>query len=81
MVRKTQGKKSKKANTVGDDGFDSDGQENSDVDFRWLENTLKDKERSKIQRQMKARRELERRRDEKHLRALIDDDWLMDSHR
>ena len=31
-----------------------------------------------MQRQMKARRELERRRDEKHLKALIDDEWLLD---
>ena len=79
MVKKTQRKKSTKADTVLDDNFDSDRRENPDEDFRWLENALKDKERSKNQRQMNARRELERRRDEKHLRALIDDDWLMDS--
>jgi hypothetical protein len=79
MGKKTEGKKTIEVDTVGDDDVDSDTRENPDEDFRWLESTLKDKERSRIQRQMKARRELERRRDEKHLRALIDDDWLMDS--
>lgn len=77
MVKKTRGKKSKNADTARDDG--SDGWESSGEDFVWLENALKDKERSRIQRQMKARRELERRQDEKQLRALIDDEWLMDS--
>lgn len=81
MVKKTQRKKSKQVDTARDDDFDSDTRGNPDDDFRWLENALKDKERSRNQRQMKARRELERRQDEKYLRALIEDDWLIDRAR
>lgn len=79
MGKKTQAKTSRKVDTVRDDDVDFDTGEKASEDFRWLENALKDKERSRIQRQMKARRELERRQDEKRLKAQIDEDWLMES--
>lgn len=47
--------------------------DSSEFDERWLNATARDKERSRIQRQMKARRELERLSDEKRLRQLVAD--------
>jgi hypothetical protein len=59
-----------------EDNLDSETADIVYVDDQWLAATEKEKERSRIQRQMKARRELERRRDEKRLRELVDDDWF-----
>ena len=78
MARKKQSKRSKQAETESDDDFYSASTDYPYRDYQLLDATLKDKERSRIQHQMKARRELERRRDEKHLKALIDDEWLLD---
>ena len=78
MARKKQSKRSKQAETESDDDFYSASTDYPYLDYQLLDATLKDKERSQIQRQMKARREVERRRDEKHLKALIDDEWLLD---
>ena len=78
MARKKQSKRWKQAEAESDDDFYSASTDYPYLDYQLLDVTLKDKERSRIQRQMKARRELERRRDEKHLKALIDDEWLLD---
>jgi hypothetical protein len=56
-----------------DDGWDVEMADNMDFEERWLALSAKDKERSRIQRQMKARRELERRRDEKRLQQQVED--------
>jgi len=56
-----------------DDGWEDTGE----FDERWLSASPRDKERSRIQRQMRARRELERLRDEKHLRQMVAD-WPFD---
>jgi hypothetical protein len=45
----------------------------SEYDENWLNLTARDRERSRIRRQMKARRELERRRDEKRLQQMVAD--------
>jgi hypothetical protein len=50
-----------------------DSSDNAEYDERWLNVTAREKERSRIQRQMKARRELERLRDEKRLQQLVSD--------
>jgi hypothetical protein len=76
MARKKQSKRWKQAETESDDRFYSATTDCSSLDYQLLDFTLMDKERSRIQRQMNARRELERRRDEKYLKALIDDEWL-----
>jgi len=78
MARKKQSKRSKQAETESDDGFYSSTKDCSSLDYQLLDFTLIDKERSRTQRQMKARRGLERRKDEKHLKALINDEWLLD---
>ena len=52
------------------DNWDDDARE---FDERWLAIATKEKERSRIQRQMQARRELERRQEEKRLREMVDD--------
>jgi len=78
MARKKQSKRWKQAEAESYDRFYSATTDCSSPDYQLLDATLKDKERSRIQHQMKARRELERRRDEKHLKALIDDEWLLD---
>ena len=78
MAKKLHHKKQTRTESVSDDGFDPDTADNSGLGYQWLDTLLKDKDRSRIQRQMKARRELERRREEKHLRALIDDEWFVE---
>jgi hypothetical protein len=70
--------RSKPANTetvsdANDDSWDVEPADSVEFDERWLTLSAKDKERSRIQRQMKARRELERRRDEKRLQQLVED--------
>jgi hypothetical protein len=56
---------------------DDDWNDAGEFDERWLSASPRDKERSRIQRQMRARRELERLRDEKHLRQMVAD-WPFD---
>ncbi len=58
---------------TGDDSWEADTGDNTDFDERWFTLAARDKEKTRIQRQMKARRELERRRDEKRLRELVED--------
>jgi len=83
MAKKTQrqlGKKSARADSVSDDNnLDSDTDDDLDFGELWLADTLKSRDRSRIQRQMKARRELERRQDEKRLKNLVDD-WYFDEN-
>jgi len=76
-----QKRKSAPADAVYDDDASQDDLDSETADIvylgdQWLAATEKEKERSRIQRQMKARRELERRQDEKRLRELVDDDWF-----
>jgi len=78
MARKRQSKRSKQAEAEIDDNFYLATTDYPGLDYQLLDVTLKDKEKSRIQRQMKARRELDRRQDEKYLKALIDDEWLLD---
>jgi hypothetical protein len=78
MAKKTARKKQPSREQTRDDDFDPDTDDMLDPDYLLMESTLKDRERSKIQRQMKARRELERRRDEQQLKALINDIWQVD---
>ena len=78
MARKKLRKRWKQAEAESNDRFYSATTDCSSLDYQLLDFTLIDKERSRIQRQMKARRELERRRDEKYLKALIDEQWLLD---
>lgn len=50
-----------------------DGSGSSEYEEHWLNMASKERERSRIQRQMQARRELERRRDEKRLQQMVAD--------
>jgi hypothetical protein len=79
MARKKQSKRSKQSEAESDDDFYSATTDCSSLDYQLLDFTLIDKQRSRIQRQMKARRELERRKDEENLKALINDEWLLDT--
>jgi len=76
MAKRKQSRKINQAEA--DDSFDSDAADNLDLDYQFLDTILKGKERSRIRRRMKARRELERRQDEKVLKTLIDDEWFSD---
>ena len=78
MAKRKQSKKIYQAGAGSDDSFDSDTADNPDLDYEFMDTLLKDKERSRIRRQMKARRELERRQDEKYLKTLIDEGWFFD---
>jgi hypothetical protein len=60
-----------------DDEWETATVDSVEFDERWLAVAAKENERSRIQRQMKARRELERRNDEKRLRQLVED-WPFD---
>jgi hypothetical protein len=60
-----------------DDSWDSDTTDYIDLSDHWLAVESRDKEKSRIKRQMKARRELERLQDEKRLRKLVDS-WSYD---
>jgi len=60
-----------------EDDPDSDMPEDDDMDALWFTAPLEENDRSRVQRQMRARRELERRLDEKHLKELVDD-WQYD---
>jgi len=73
-------KKTAQADAASDTDEEWEADTADSLDFgeeRWLTAAAKEKERSRIQRQMKARRELERRRDEKRLRELVAD-WPFD---
>ena len=60
-----------------DDAWETASGDSVEFDETWLTVGAKENERSRIQRQMKARRELERRKDEKRLRELVED-WAFD---
>jgi len=63
--------------TDADDEWETATVDSVEFDESWLAVAAKENERSRIQRQMKARRELERRNDEKRLRQLVED-WPFD---
>ena len=67
----------KATETDADDEWETATVDSVEFDESWLAVAAKENERSRIQRQMKARRELERRNDEKRLRPLVED-WPFD---
>ncbi len=66
---------------VVDDSVGAPSDENwgdgDDYDEHWLNSAGREKDSSRVRRQMRARRELERRREEKYLRQLVAD-WLFE---
>ena len=84
MTKKTQRRPRKNLARIqsvsADDNLDDDMDYDVGLDDQWLMESFKGKSRSRILRQMRARRELERRQDEKRLRALVDD-WCFDDCR
>lgn len=64
----------RKRSAVNDDNnWDDDAEDRAEAGAEWLEMASREKETSRIRRQMEARRELERRMEEKHLRSLVED--------
>jgi hypothetical protein len=76
MAKKARRKISRQTDSASEDDCDQDPLNDLLLGFEWFDAPHKSRERSRIRRQMKALRELERRLDEKKLRSLIDDDWL-----
>ncbi len=76
----TRNRRDKKPRT-DDDALPASVDESWDEDYDdgWLASVSREKESSRIQRQMRARRELERLRDEKHLRQQMAD-WPFDDY-
>ncbi|MEJ2576475.1 MAG: hypothetical protein P8106_07250 [Gammaproteobacteria bacterium] len=59
--------------------WDSDADSNTDcAPVEWMDLAARDKETSRIRRQMEARRKLEKRLEEKRLRDLVED-WAFDA--
>jgi len=81
MAKKTQkqrgGRAAGRHSLSADDNLDDDMDFDPILEDQWLTESFKGKQRSRILRQMRARRELERRQDEKRLRALVDD-WCFE---
>jgi hypothetical protein len=72
--KKPQASAAKAASDVNaQDDWDGELVEGPDADVAWLELAVREKETSRIRRQMEARRELERRMEEKRLRDLVED--------
>jgi hypothetical protein len=61
-----------------DDDWDAETDDTSETGVEWLETHAREKETSRIRRQMEARRELERRLEEKRLRDLVED-WAFEA--
>jgi hypothetical protein len=74
---KSPRQKATASETDADDEWETATVDSVEFDESWLAVAAKENERSRIQRQMKARRELERRNDEKRLRQLVED-WPFD---
>jgi hypothetical protein len=66
---------STKPSTVagGEDDWDGQLGDSGETGVEWLEITAREKDSSRIRRQMEARRELERRLEDKRLRDLVED--------
>jgi hypothetical protein len=56
-----------------EDDWDSEPGDSLETGLEWLEVTAREKDTSRIRRQMEARRELERRLEDKRLRDLVED--------
>lgn len=56
-----------------DDDWDGELADSPEGEMEWLELAAREKETSRIRRQMEARRELEKRLEEKRLRDLVED--------
>lgn len=61
------------AGIAADEDWDGELGDGAENDMEWLEIAAREKETSRIRRQMEARRELERRLEEKRLRDLVED--------
>ena len=63
------------ASAVTRDADDWEGEPGDGLEtgFEWLEVTAREKDTSRMRRQMEARRELERRLEDKRLRDLVED--------
>ena len=55
------------------DDWDGELSDGAEPGVEWLEMTAREKDSSRIRRQMEARRELERRLEDKRLRDLVED--------
>ncbi len=76
-IRNRNGNDKKKPNNDGGLAGPVDENWDEDYDDGWLAAVSREKESSRIQRQMRARRELERLREEKTLRQQMAD-WPFD---
>ena len=56
-----------------EDDWDGELSDGAEPGVEWLEMTVREKDSSRIRRQMEARRELERRLEDKRLRDLVED--------
>jgi hypothetical protein len=73
-VKKPQNESAKTSAAVrGDDDWDGELGDSGETGVEWLEMTAREKDTSRIRRQMEARRALERRLEEKRLRDLVED--------
>ena len=61
-----------------EDDWDGELGDSAEPGFAWPEMTAREKDHSRIRRQMEARRELERRLEDKRLRDLVED-WAFQS--
>jgi len=59
-----------------EDDWDGELSDSAEPGVEWLEMTAREKDNSRIRRQMEARRELERRLEDKRLRDLVED-WAL----
>jgi hypothetical protein len=78
MAKKKPRKAIKQTEVLFHDQIETDTPDKADLAYQWLDPTLKHRDRSRLLRRMKACRELERRRDQALLRALIDDVWFLE---
>ena len=56
-----------------EDDWDGELGDTAETGVEWLEMTARERDNSRIRRQMEARRELERRLEDKRLRDLVED--------
>ena len=73
-VKKTRTESATTGAVAGaEDDWDGEPGDSLETGLEWLEVTAREKDTSRIRRQMEARRELERRLEDKRLRDLVED--------
>ena len=72
-ARRPQTASARSGAVASDDNWDDELGDSCEAGAEWFETTAREKETSRIRRQMEARRELERRLEEKRLRDLVED--------